>query len=161
MDQLRLLHKFSIRPFSEGLSNHSPVRPDSRAPDPKVSTGSRRKQGETPCKICRPVEKAQILESPQPHSRNSAKRESANFPNSILGLSPRRRTDSTSRIALVINGTDRRQHEMMSPPTLTPPSPEFAEEGHDEAEVDEEQFFDEPLLQHDVRDQGLVLEIGS
>lgn len=50
---------------------------------------------------------------------------------------------------------------MMSPPTLTPPSPEFAEEGHDEDEADEEQFFDEPLLQHDVRDQGLVLEIGS
>jgi hypothetical protein len=51
---------------------------------------------------------------------------------------------------------------MMSPPTLTPPSPEFAEEeGHDEDEVEEEQFFDEPLLQHDVRDQGLVFEMGS
>ena len=41
---------------------------------------------------------------------------------------------------------------MMSPPNLTPPSPEYAEEGHDEDEADEEQFFDEPLLQHDVRD---------
>jgi hypothetical protein len=34
----------------------------------------------------------------------------------------------------------------------TPPPPEVADEGQDEDEIDEESIFDQPHLQHNVRD---------